>query len=230
MVKPYGDLASGEDVPTVSFKNDPIVRCKDCRAYINPFVRWIENGYKWICPFCGEFNRTENYYYSTIEADGYRTDHDQRPEFNCGTVDFIANNEYMNRPPMPPTYLFAFDVSKPAVDSGYLTYAASTIKSIIEQGLLPGQSSERVKVAFLAYDNNVNYFSLKPTLKMPQMKVITEMENVFLPQPEDLLVNLEDSKDLVLALLDGLPNYFKNNTTPECAFIPALQCANNVIK
>lgn len=107
-------------MPTISFKNDPIVRCKDCRAYINPFVRWLDNGHRWICSFCGDINRTENYYYSTIESDGYRTDHDDRPEFSCGTVDFIANHEYMNRPPMPPTYLFAFDVSKPAIDSGYL--------------------------------------------------------------------------------------------------------------
>lgn len=39
---------------------------------------------------------------------------------------------------MPPTYLFAFDVSKPAIDSGYLAFACSSIKSVIEQGLLPG--------------------------------------------------------------------------------------------
>lgn len=153
------------EVPQVNFKNEPIVRCQDCRAYINPFVRWLDNGQKWVCPFCGDINRTENYYYSTIEEDGYRTDHDQRPEFNCGTVDFIANHEYMNRPPMPPTYIFALDVSKPAVESGYLTYACSTIKSVLEQELLPGQSSERVKIAFLTYDNYVQFYNLKSTLK-----------------------------------------------------------------
>jgi protein transport protein SEC24 len=148
-------ILQGEEVPAVSFKNDPIVRCKDCRAYINPFVRWVENGHKWICPFCGDINKTENYYYSTIEADGYRSDHDERAEFSCGTVDFIANTEYMNRPPMPPTFLFAFDVSKPAVDSGYLALACSTVKSVIEQQLLAGQGEERTKIAFLTYDNNV---------------------------------------------------------------------------
>jgi len=166
-VKPFGDLSTGEDVPEVSFGNDPIVRCKDCRAYVNPFIRWIDGGKKWICPFCGDINQTESYYYSTIEADGYRTDHDQRPEYSCGTVDFIANNEYMNRPPMPPTYLFAFDVSKPAVESGYLALACSTIKSVIEQYLLPGQNSERAKIAFLTYDKNVQFYNLKPTLKQP---------------------------------------------------------------
>ena len=192
----------------MSFKNDPIVRCKECRAYINPFVRWIENGQKWVCPFCGDINNTEQYYYSTIEPDGYRTDHDHRPEFSCGTVDFIANHEYMNRPPMPPTFLFAFDVSKPAIDSGYLQTACQTIKSVIEEQTLPGMSDERCKVAFLTYDKNIQFYNLKPILKQPQMMVMTDVDNIFLPQPEDLLVTLSESYDLVINLLDNLPNYF----------------------
>jgi hypothetical protein len=44
---------------------------------------------------------------------------------------------------MPPTYLFAFDVSKPAIDSGYLSFACSTIKNVIENELLPGMSDQR---------------------------------------------------------------------------------------
>lgn len=64
---------------------------------------------------------------------------------------------------MPPTYLFAFDVSKPAIDSGYLAMACSTIKSVIEQDILPG--GERAKVAFITYDDNVHFYNLKSTLK-----------------------------------------------------------------
>ena len=73
----------------------------------------------------------------------------------------------MNRPPMPPTYLFAFDVSKPAIDSGYLALACSTIKSVIEQEVLPGMQGERAKVAFMTYDDNVHFYNLKSTLKQP---------------------------------------------------------------
>ena len=167
-------------------------------------------------------NNTEQYYYSTIEADGYRTDHDERPEFSCGTVDFLANHEYMNRPPMPPTYLFAFDVSKPAVDSGYLALACSTIKSVIEAQALPGMSDERAKVAFITYDKNLHFYNLRPILKQPQMMVVTESENVFLPQPEDLLVNLNESYDLVINLLDNMPNYFVNTKDQESCFVAAL--------
>ena len=95
-----------------------------------------------MCYFCGEINKTESYYYSTVGEDGYRTDHDDRPEFSCGTVDFICHHEYMNRPPMAPTYVFAFDVSKPAVDSGYLQLACSTVLSLIEDKLLAGMQNK----------------------------------------------------------------------------------------
>lgn len=131
---------------------------------------------------------------------------------------------------MPPTYIFAFDVSRPAVESGYLALACSTIKSVIEQELLPGQTEERVKIAFLTYDKNVQFYNLRSILKQPQMLVVTDSENVFMPQPEDLLVNLADSYELVINLLDNLPQYFVKTTYQESCFISALQCANNIIK
>jgi protein transport protein SEC24 len=37
------------------------------------------------------------------------------------------------------------------------------------------------------------------------MLVVTDIEAIYLPQPEDLLVNLSDSLDLVTTLLDSLP-------------------------
>jgi len=80
-----------------------------------------------------------------------------------GSVDFIASNEYMNRPPMPPTYVFVLDVSKPAIDSGYLGTAVATIKSVIENQLLPG--SERARISFVTYDSSVHFYNLRSTLK-----------------------------------------------------------------
>ena len=56
IVKPYGELPSGEEIPAATFNNKPIVRCKECRAYINPFVKFTENGQKWICNFCKDIN------------------------------------------------------------------------------------------------------------------------------------------------------------------------------
>ena len=57
------------------------------------------------------------------------------------------------------------------------------------------------------------------------MLVMSETEKVgkyFMPQPEDLLVNLEESYDLVLNLLDNMPNYFAKSNTAESLFVTAL--------
>ena len=80
---------------------------------------------------------------------------------------------------MPPTYIFLFDVSQPAIESGYLQQATHTIKGIIEEGSLPG--AERARVCFLAYDKNLYFFNLRATLKQPQMMIVTETSDVFLP-------------------------------------------------
>ena len=83
-------------------------------------------------------------------------------------------------------------------------------------------ASERVNVAFLSYDDNVHFYNLKPVLKQPQMLVMTDPDQFFLPQPEDLLVNLNESYDLILNLLDNMPNYFARVQTAESSFITAL--------
>jgi protein transport protein SEC24 len=82
-----------------------------------------------------------------------------------GSVDFLVSNEYMNRPPMPPTYVFVLDVSKPAIDTGYLSICASTIKSVIESSLLPG--GERTRIGFITFDSSVHFYNLRSTLKQP---------------------------------------------------------------
>lgn len=94
VVKPFGALPSGEEIPQSNFAGKPIVRCKECRAYINPFVRFVENGTKWICNFCKDVNNTESYYYSATDINGQRLDIDNRPELAYGSIDFIASKDY----------------------------------------------------------------------------------------------------------------------------------------
>ena len=37
-------LADPQDVPVIGLDHGGIVRCKRCRTYINPFVRWSDGG------------------------------------------------------------------------------------------------------------------------------------------------------------------------------------------
>ena len=52
LVKPFGELPSGEEIPSTNFKNKTIVRCRECRAYANPFIKFFDNGSRWVCNFC----------------------------------------------------------------------------------------------------------------------------------------------------------------------------------
>lgn len=154
-------------VPEVSFGEEQIIRCSDCKAYINPFVRWLNNGEKWICHFCGEVNKTDEFYYCGVGEDGYRNDHDDRPEFNCGTFDIIPSkgtmkNTTAGQDNRTPNYIFAFDVSKGAVESGYLQIACSTLLSAIENKLLPGMLNDLTQIAILTYDKDIHFYKIGP--------------------------------------------------------------------
>jgi protein transport protein SEC24 len=58
------------------------------------------------------------------------------------------------------------------------------------------------------------------------MLVVTDIEAIYLPQPEDLLVNLSESIDLVTNLLDSLPQLFARTQIVDNCFVAALQAAN----
>ncbi len=51
-----------------------VVRCKDCRGYINPFVRFMDGGSRWACNLCGLSNDVPAAYFSSIDATGKRAD------------------------------------------------------------------------------------------------------------------------------------------------------------
>ena len=175
---------------------------------MNPFIRFTDGGTRWICNFCGCYNNVDNYFYSPL-TNGVRNDIQERKELQYGSVDFLASADYMNRPPMPPTFLFVFDVSKSAIDTGYLPIVTASILKAIESDSIPG--GDRTVVGFLTYDDKVHYYNLKSTLKQPQMIVNTDDDPDFLPLPEDLMVNLTDSKDLIIELLNQLPVMFSDS-------------------
>ena len=51
---------TGEEIPYVDYGDNNIPRCpnRNCRAYMNPFVKFIQGGEKWICNLCGQINDT----------------------------------------------------------------------------------------------------------------------------------------------------------------------------
>ena len=55
------------------------------------------------------------------------------------------------------------------------------------------------------------------------MLVVGELEEPFVPQPDDLMCNLSECRKAVVDLLEQLPNNFAQSKQLECALGPALQ-------
>jgi len=226
ILRPLAPDENGEDnIDVVNFGSCGIVRCKRCRTYVNPFVQWLDNGRRWRCNLCGASNDVPSSYFCHLDANGQRRDKDQRPELCTGSVELVAPAEYMVRPPQAPVYMFVIDVSASAVQSGMLQTVVEAIKDCLDT--LPG--SPRTQVGVLTYDSTIHFYNLKSTLNQPQMMVVSPLQELFLPIPDDLLVNLSESREVVETLLDSLPTMFENTPNVETCFGPALQAAFKVM-
>ncbi|XVF77273.1 hypothetical protein PTKIN_Ptkin14bG0030000 [Pterospermum kingtungense] len=221
VVCPLAEPPEGEEVPVINFGSTGIIRCRRCRTYVNPHVTFTDSGRKWCCNICALLNDVPSEYFANLDATGRRIDLDQRPELIKGSVEFVAPTEYMVRPPMPPLYFFLIDVSISAVRSGMIEVVAQTIRSCLDE--LPG--FPRTQIGFITFDSTIQFYNMKSSLTQPQMMVVSDLDDVFVPLPDDLLVNLSESRNVVETFLDSLPSMFQGNMNVESAFGPALKAA-----
>ncbi|XP_036168851.1 protein transport protein Sec24A isoform X2 [Myotis myotis] len=214
LLHPFKDLMQ---LPVVT--SSTIVRCRSCRTYINPFVSFLDQR-RWKCNLCYQVNDVpEEFMYNPLTR-AYGEPH-RRPEVQNATIEFMAPSEYMLRPPQPPVYLFVFDVSHNAIETGYLNSVCQSLLDNLD--LLPGNT--RTKIGFITFDSTIHFYSLQEGLSQPQMLIVSDIEDIFIPMPENLLVNLNESKELVQDLLKSLPQMFAKTLETQSALGPALQAA-----
>ncbi|PON98273.1 Sec23/Sec [Trema orientale] len=253
VVCPLAESPDGDEVPVINFASSGIIRCRRCRTYVNPYVTFTDSGRKWRCNMCSLLNDVPGDYFAHLDATGKRVDLDKRPELTRGSVEFVAPTEYMIRPPMPPLYFFLIDVSVSAVRSGMIEVVAKTIRSCLDK--LPGYPRTQIGFAtydstlhfynlkadifysssFISFNldillayclaNKTAKINNHSSLTQPQMLVVSDLDDIFVPLPDDLLVNLSESRSVVETFLDSLPSMFQDNLNLESAFGPALKAA-----
>lgn len=91
VITPFATLRPEEAaVPLVGDMKMPI-RCDKCRAYMNPFCKFIDNGRKFICPLCSATSLIPESYVCALDpSTGRRIDAYQRAELSFGTFDLFA--------------------------------------------------------------------------------------------------------------------------------------------
>ncbi|KAG5845471.1 hypothetical protein ANANG_G00139470 [Anguilla anguilla] len=214
LLHPFRDLTQ---LPVIT--SNTIVRCRSCRTYINPFVSFLDQR-RWKCNLCYRVNDVPDEFMYNPVTRSYGEPH-KRPEVQNSTVEFIASSDYMLRPPQPAVYLFVLDVSHNAVEAGYLKVFCQSLLENLDK--LPGDT--RTRVGFVTFDSTIHFYNLQEGLSQPQMLVVSDIDDVFIPTPDTLLVNLKESKELVKDLLNALPAMFSHTRETHSALGPALQAA-----
>ncbi|ODV83066.1 hypothetical protein CANARDRAFT_209447 [[Candida] arabinofermentans NRRL YB-2248] len=228
IVRPYISLHdSTEPIPVVS--DSIISRCRRCRSYINPFVQFTEQGKRWRCNFCALQNDVPGGFDIDKNTSQVRNRMD-RIELNYGVVEFIAPPEYMVRPPQPLVYVFILDVSINSITNGLLATVTRTILDSLDR--IP-DSNQRARVAFLAVDSSLSFFTIPKDDEVDKeisMMIVSDLDNVLIPSPDSLLVNLKESRKNIEKLLNNFTNFFQDNKDTGSALGPALKSAHQLVQ
>lgn len=245
MLPQTGDLVKGAALPLVAIINplalqdpgdDPVevadfgamgpVRCQACKAYVNPYMRWVDGGRNMQCCFCGATTEVPQEYQCHIGPDGERRDKFERPELCRGSVEMTVTAEYQVRPPMAPTHFFLIDVSQPAVASGATAAICSSIARVLDE--LPG--GDRTQVCVATFDSTIHFYSLRPGQAQPHMLVVPDTTDVYCPLAGNVVVNLKQSRELVGSLLESIPRMFQDTQVMETCGGAALKSAVEALK
>ncbi|GAB4826005.1 Protein transport protein Sec24C [Ancistrocladus abbreviatus] len=212
---------SEEPIQVVDFGEGGPVRCSRCKGYINPFMKFVDQGRRFICNLCGFTDETPRDYHCNLGPDGRRRDADERPELCRGTVEFVALKEYMVREPMPAVFFFLVDVSLNAIHTGATAAACSAINQVIAD-LLDGP---RTMVGIATFDSTIHFYNLKRALQQPLMLIIPDVQDVYTPLETDVVVPLSECRQHLELLLDNIPTMFQTNKIADSAFGAAIKAA-----
>ncbi|KAK4574006.1 COPII subunit [Recurvomyces mirabilis] len=228
IIQPYATLHDAEDDVPVQY-DQVIARCRRCRTYINPFASFLDHSHRWRCNMCNLTNDVpQSFDWDSVKQQ--TVDRWQRPELNYAVSEFVAPQEYMVRAPQPLIYLFLFDVSYAGVTSGLLATAARCILESLDR--IPN-TDRRTRLGFMAVDSSLHYFQIPhdntESGNEARMLVISDLDEPFLPTPEDLLVNLTECRANIETFLGKLQGMFANTTNPSSAMGSALRAGHKLI-
>ncbi|XP_060212473.1 protein transport protein SEC24 C-like isoform X2 [Lycium barbarum] len=191
---------SEQPIQVVDFGESGPVRCSRCKGYTD---------------------ETPRDYHCNLGPDGRRRDADERPELCRGTVEFVATKEYMLRDPMPAVYFFLIDVSMNAIQTGATAAACSAISQVISD--LP--EGPRTFVGIATFDSTIHFYNLKRALQQPLMLIVPDVQDVYTPLQNDVIVQLSECCQHLELLLENIPTMFEHNRIADSAFGAAVKAA-----
>jgi len=236
VMSPLAEIAEGEyPPPVVNLGELGPVRCQRCKAYMSPFMTFTDGGKRFQCSFCKATTEVPQEYFQHLDHTGQRMDKYERPELCLGTYDIMATKDYCrdNKPPSPPGILFAIDVSYPMMKEGIVHIICQNMKEILKN--LPvdtaaGFTETKMKVGFMTYDSKINFYNCNSALAQPQQMTVGDVEDMFVPMAEGLMVDISKSEAVIDSLLQSIPMMFSETRETETMLGPVIQAGKEAFK
>ncbi|XP_063261919.1 protein transport protein Sec24C isoform X4 [Prinia subflava] len=234
VIKPLAALPPEEALPyLVDHGESGPVRCNRCKAYMCPFMQFIEGGRRFQCCFCSCVTEVPPHYFQHLDHTGKRVDFYDRPELSLGSYEFLATVDYCknNKFPSPPAFIFMIDVSYNAVKSGLVRLICEELKSLLDYLPREGNMEESaIRVGFVTYNKVLHFYNVKSSLAQPQMMVVSDVADMFVPLLDGFLVNVSESRTVIASLLDQIPEMFADTRETETVFAPVIQAGLEALK
>nr|XP_046232880.1 protein transport protein Sec24C isoform X2 [Scatophagus argus] len=234
VIKPLATLPPDESPPyLVDHGEGGPIRCNRCKAYMCPYMQFIEGGRRFQCGFCSCVSEVPPHYFQHLNHTGKRMDCYDRPELSLGSYEFLATVDYCknNKLPQPPAFIFLIDVSYNAVKSGMVSIVCQELKTLLDY--LPRENPEMdsvVRVGFVTYNKVLHFYNVKSSLAQPQMLVVSDVSDMFVPLLDGFLVNVSESRLVIESLLDQIPEMFADTRETETVFGPVIQAGLEALK
>ncbi|XP_011783603.1 PREDICTED: protein transport protein Sec24C isoform X3 [Colobus angolensis palliatus] len=234
VIKPLASLPPEEASPyVVDHGESGPLRCNRCKAYMCPFMQFIEGGRRFQCCFCSCINDVPPQYFQHLDHTGKRVDAYDRPELSLGSYEFLATVDYCknNKFPSPPAFIFMIDVSYNAIRTGLVRLLCEELKSLLD--FLPregGAEESAIRVGFVTYNKVLHFYNVKSSLAQPQMMVVSDVADMFVPLLDGFLVNINESRAVITSLLDQIPEMFADTRETETVFVPVIQAGMEALK
>ncbi|TRY58874.1 hypothetical protein DNTS_027464 [Danionella cerebrum] len=234
IIKPFATLPENETpLYVVNHGETGPIRCNRCKAYMCPYMQFMDGGRRFQCAFCSCVNDVTPEYFQHLDHMGRRVDLYERPELSLGSYEFVATLDYCknNKPPNPPAYIFMIDVSYNNIKSGLVKLICEELKTLLER--LPkeeGAESSLIKVGFVTYNKILHFYNVKSALAQPQMMLVSDTAEMFVPLLDGFLVNYHESNAVINNLLDQIPDMFADTNESETVFAPVIQAGVEALK
>ena len=160
---------TGEDLPLINYNENNMPRCpnRNCNAYMNPFIKFIKGGEKWLCNLCGQINDTEEFYYSDVDKNGIRLDVNDKQELCCGFYEVITNKSYWKKgkDPTEAFSIFVFVTLIGAIKNGFSTASMESVKEAINNKIF--YKGEKIKISIMTYSSAIDFYSYNEKFIQP---------------------------------------------------------------